>query len=50
VRGLDASLRELASYAPDFLDRPTDEVRWLLAVAALLFLGVGWSAWRWFAR
>src|ERR1700722_9331384 len=47
VGGLDASLRETLRYAPNFLERPADEVGWLLAAPRCVFLGAGlFARWR----
>jgi hypothetical protein len=41
VGGIDAPLRETLRYAPDFLERPADEVGWLLDAPRQVFLGAG---------
>jgi hypothetical protein len=41
VGGIDASLRETLRYAPDLLERPANEVGWLLVARGFVFWGAG---------
>ena len=47
--GLNALSRETLSYAADFLDRPTDEIRCLGVALDFAFLGAGLLARCWMA-
>ena len=49
IGGLNALSRETLSYAADFLDRPTDEIRCLGVALAFVFLGAGLLARCWMA-
>jgi hypothetical protein len=44
VGGFDTSLRKALGYAPDFLDRPTDEIGRFVVAARFVFFGAGLSA------
>jgi hypothetical protein len=44
VGGIDAPLRQTLGYAPDFLERPADEIGRFLSAPRSVFWGAGWFA------